>query len=57
MIHFINWWGTWQGLGFYHWNMKHNGAISRLIDWSILLGFWEIRHVRRTWLPKEPTHD
>lgn len=48
MIQFIKW-DDWHGIGLHRWE----GEIARLIPWSILLGFLEVRYMRKTWKRKE----
>lgn len=47
MVQWVNWFPEWQKVGLHHWAKSH-GKFDRTypfwFDWSMFLGFWEIRH-------------
>jgi len=55
MLKWINWFPFWKGLRFHKWTRKQNGDIARLISWSMMLGYFELRYTRKHWRPKNPS--
>jgi len=43
-LQFVNWFPKWKGFAFGRWK----GTYRYIYDWSLVLGFWEIRR----WQPK-----
>ena len=43
-LQFVNWFPKWKGITFSH----YKGNMYYICEWSLVLGFWEIRK----WQPK-----
>jgi len=52
-IQFVNWFPEWQTIRLHDWSKSRpNAKPCFFYDWSILLGFWEIRHWHPYWAEK-----
>uniref|UniRef100_A0A6M3L1J9 Uncharacterized protein n=1 Tax=viral metagenome TaxID=1070528 RepID=A0A6M3L1J9_9ZZZZ len=51
-IQFVNWFPSWQKLGFHKWAISRRSFpddIPFLFDYSFFFGFWEIRKWHRSY--------